>query len=138
MTVCVNRHPIRVTSARCARTVPDILPTMVTDNPCTRCGACCASFRVDFAVEELEGCGGTVPDGLAVRVNDGIVRMRGTDHARPRCAALVGTVGSKAGCGIYEWRPSPCREFGALAPLGRGDDACARARARHGLPPLDA
>jgi len=111
---------------------------MSSDNPCTRCGACCASFRVDFATEELEGCGGSVPEGLAVMVTGSIARMRGTDHARPRCAALVGTVGVKAGCGIYEWRPSPCREFGALAPLGRGDEACTRARARHGLPPLDA
>ena len=106
------------------------------DNPCTRCGACCASFRVDFAVEELEGEGGSVPAGLAVPLTDTLCRMRGTDHASPRCAALVGKVGDQAYCGIYEWRPSPCREFGQLAPLGRGDDACARARARHGLPPL--
>jgi Fe-S-cluster containining protein len=111
---------------------------MTSENPCTRCGACCASFRVDFAVEELEGCGGAVPEGLAVIVTDHTARMRGTDHAQPRCAALVGQVGVKAGCGIYEWRPSPCREFGQLAPLGRGDEACARARARHGLPPLPA
>ena len=106
------------------------------DNPCTRCGACCASFRVDFAVEELDAHGGGVPEGLAVEVNDRTCRMRGTDHARPRCAALVGTVGQQAHCGIYEWRPSPCREFGLRAPLGLGDEACARARARHGLPPL--
>jgi len=106
------------------------------DNPCTACGACCASFRVDFAVEELEGHGGKVPEGLALPLTDRLCRMRGTDHARPRCAALVGTVGVKAWCGIYEWRPSPCREFGQLAPLGRGDEACTRARARHGLPPL--
>jgi len=71
-----------------------------------------------------------------VELNDTLCRMRGTDHASPRCAALVGRVGERAQCGIYEWRPSPCREFGALAPLGRGDDACARARTRHGLPPL--
>jgi uncharacterized protein len=106
------------------------------DNPCVRCGACCASFRVDFAREELGSEGGQVPDGLAVEVTDHICRMRGTDHARPRCAALTGRVGIDARCGIYEWRPSPCREFGMLAPLGRGDDACTRARARHGLPPL--
>jgi Fe-S-cluster containining protein len=109
---------------------------MSTDNPCTRCGACCASFRVDFAVEELEGEGGSVPAGLAVQITDTLCRMRGTDHASPRCAALVGKVGEKASCGIYEWRPSPCREFGQLAPLGRGDEACSRARGRHGLPPL--
>ena len=34
-------------------------------HPCLTCGACCASFRVDFAVQELEGCGGRVPCGLA-------------------------------------------------------------------------
>jgi uncharacterized protein len=107
------------------------------DNPCLRCGACCASFRVDFAVDELQSCGGSVPDGLTVEVTGSTARMRGTDHARPRCAALLGTVGVKASCGIHEWRPGPCREFGQLAPLGRGDEACTRARARHGLPPLD-
>lgn len=108
------------------------------DNPCLRCGACCASFRVDFAAEELCSTGGCVPDGLAVGVNGPTARMRGTDHAPPRCAALVGTVGVAAHCGIHEWRPGPCREFGALAPLGRGDAACDRARGRHGLAPLEA
>jgi Fe-S-cluster containining protein len=77
-----------------------------------------------------------VPDGLAVEVTDGICRMRGTDHAQPRCAALTGRVGVDARCAIHEWRPSPCREFGLLSPHGRSDDACDRARARHGLPPL--
>ena len=109
----------------------------VPDNPCTRCGACCASFPVDFARSELDDEGGRVPGGLVVEVNDRLCRMRGTDHALPRCSALVGTVGVKAWCGIYEWRPGPCRDFGPLAPLGRGDDACSRARARRGMPPLD-
>jgi len=106
------------------------------DNPCTRCGACCASFRVDFAREELSSEGGCVPDGLAVTITDHLARLRGTDHARPRCAALVGTVGTAAHCGIHEWRPGPCREFGLRAPHGVGDEACDRARARHGLAPL--
>jgi Fe-S-cluster containining protein len=108
----------------------------VPDNPCTACGACCASFTVDFARDELDEAGGTVPSGLAVDVTATTCRMRGTDHARPRCAALVGTIGVRTACAIHEWRPSPCREFGMRAPLGLGDDACARARARHGLPPL--
>lgn len=106
------------------------------DNPCLRCGACCASFRVDFAREELDEAGGTVPSGLVVAVNASTCRMRGTDHASPRCAALVGRVGERVHCGIHEWRPSPCREFGPRAPLGIGDEACAGARARHGLAPL--
>ena len=94
---------------------------------CTTCGACCACFRVDFAVEELDENGGCVPSGLAVDVTRHTARMRGTDHTPVRCAALTGTVGATVACGIYEWRPSPCREF------AEGSDACQRARARHGL-----
>lgn len=111
-------------------------PRPPDDNPCLHCGACCASFRVDFDQSECLGEGGTVPDGLVVPVSGRTVRMRGTDHASPRCAALGGQVGVRAHCGIHEWRPSPCREFGALAPFGRADAACDRARARHGLTPL--
>jgi hypothetical protein len=96
-------------------------------HPCLTCGACCASFRVDFAADESEVHGGRVPEGLAVELTSTMSRMRGTDHARPRCAALVGRIGEQASCAIYEWRPSPCREFEA------GSDACNRARARHGL-----
>jgi uncharacterized protein len=107
-------------------------------NPCQSCGACCAAFRVDFAVEELASRGGMVPDGLAVELTSTLARLRGTDHAIPRCAALVGEVGRSTGCAIHEWRPSPCREFGLRAPMGIGDEACDRARARHGLPPLGA
>jgi Fe-S-cluster containining protein len=99
---------------------------------CLRCGACCAHFRVDFSVYETASCGGRVPDGLVVEVAGATVRMRGTDHWPPRCAALTGTLGERVACAIYEWRPSPCREFEA------GSDACARARMRHGLPALAA
>ena len=74
--------------------------------------------------------GGTVPAGLAVEVTGSTWRMRGTDHVPTRCAALVGRIGERASCGIYEWRPNPCRE------LEPGSDACGKARARHGLPPL--
>lgn len=97
---------------------------------CTGCGACCACFRVDFSVFEGEDMGGSVPSGLSVEVHGSTLRMRGTDHSPPRCAALSGRIGEKIGCGIYEWRPSPCREF------EEGSEACARARARHHLPPL--
>jgi Fe-S-cluster containining protein len=105
-------------------------------NPCLSCGACCASLRVDFAVEELQSEGGCVPDGLALSLTSTLARMRGTDHQPPRCAALTGQVGQCVSCAIHEWRPSPCREFGLLAPLGRGDSACDAARARLGMTPL--
>ena len=71
-----------------------------------------------------------MPDGLTVEVTATTARLRGTDHLPVRCAALAGKVGERAACGIYEWRPNPCRE------LEPGSDACERARARHGLPPL--
>jgi Fe-S-cluster containining protein len=85
---------------------------------------------VDFSLYERDDSGGTVPLGLTEEVNGTTARMRGTDHWPPRCAALTGTVGVSVGCGIYEWRPSPCREF------SEGSDGCDRARARHGLPPV--
>ncbi|MBS0455465.1 MAG: YkgJ family cysteine cluster protein [Proteobacteria bacterium] len=99
-------------------------------NPCQSCGACCACYRVDFSIHELQEHGGTVPDGLAVELNDSLARLRGTDYASPRCAALGGRIGESVACGIYEWRPGPCHELEA------GSDACQRARARHGLAPL--
>lgn len=106
-------------------------------NPCLSCGACCASYRVDFSVTEVLSQGGTVPDGLTVELNDSLCRMRGTDHASPRCAALTGTIGRDARCGIYEWRPGPCREFGMLVEHGQTEAACNAARLRHGLPALE-
>lgn len=77
-----------------------------------------------------------MPEALADEISPTLCRMRGTDHVSPRCAALVGRIGDQVRCGIHEWRPSPCREFGLRAPLGIGDEACARARRRHGLAPL--
>jgi Fe-S-cluster containining protein len=97
---------------------------------CQSCGACCAAFRVDFSCHELDDAGGQVPGGLAVEVTEQIWRMRGTDHSPPRCAALTGQLGQRVACGIYEWRPNPCREF------SEGSDACQRARQRHGLSTL--
>nr|WP_315488901.1 YkgJ family cysteine cluster protein [uncultured Rhodoferax sp.] len=102
----------------------------MADSACMTCGACCACFRVDFSVYELDSRGGRVPDGLAEEINGNTARMRGTDYVPIRCAALSGTLGQRVGCGIYEWRPSPCHEF------EEGSDACARARAKHGMPPL--
>jgi Fe-S-cluster containining protein len=97
---------------------------------CTNCGVCCASFRVDFSIEERSDSGGQVPIGLTVDVTPGTCRMRGTDHQPARCSALSGKLGEKVVCGIYEWRPSPCREFSEYSA------ACQLARRRHGLSAL--
>jgi Fe-S-cluster containining protein len=104
-------------------------------NVCQSCGACCASFRVDFHPVELAGgpfaWGQGVPKEMTVPVTAHIVRMSGTDAAQPRCVALVGEVGKSVGCSIYDGRPSPCREFDTEHA------ACHRARQRYGLNALD-
>ena len=103
-------------------------------NVCQSCGACCASFRVDFHPAELAGgafaWGQGVPPPLTVPVTPANVRMCGSDSTEPRCVALAGELGKAVACTIYDARPSPCREFDI------SHDACVRARQRHGLPPL--
>lgn len=79
---------------------------------------------------------GGVPDALALPLVGRLMRMRGSDDAQPRCVALSGEIGVQVACAIYSARPSPCRDFAPYAALGIGDDACARARRRHGLRPL--
>jgi Fe-S-cluster containining protein len=104
-------------------------------SPCLSCGACCASFRVSFYWGELEDAGGCVPVDFTERVNLHRACIKGTNQPNPRCVALAGTVGEAVHCTIYENRPSPCREFEFSHP-GLFNEACDRARARFGLPPL--
>lgn len=99
---------------------------------CQSCGACCACYRVQFAVYELDELGGTVPTRLTEVVNGVTCRMRGTGEVPIRCVALAGTVGQQVGCVIYHQRPSPCAE------LTEGSPGCNKARIHHGLPTLDA
>lgn len=108
---------------------------------CQTCGACCAAYRVDFHLAELEGGAyaweGGIPQVMTVPVTRQLVRMQGTDASPPRCVALEGEVGVGVSCSRYGQRPSPCREFNPLAELGITDAACARARKMHGLPALE-
>lgn len=95
-------------------------------SPCVQCGACCSHFRVSFYWAEGEG----LPSQLVQARTAVLACLRGTDQAKPRCAALEGTVGQSVRCTVYDQRPSPCRELQA------GDGQCARARQVHGLLPL--
>jgi len=104
---------------------------------CQRCGACCATYRVSFHVEEVDDMpGGRVPAGLVEPAGSQLVRMRGTASCPSRCVALRGHIGEAVSCAIHEFRPSACRDFAPLAAVGRGDEACNEARRRHGLPSL--
>jgi uncharacterized protein len=105
-------------------------------NPCMQCGACCAAFRVSFYWAEADDAGGTVPVALTRKLPPHRLCMAGTDASAPRCAALEGKAGGAVRCTIYAQRPSTCREFGPDGENGVDNPACARARAKFGLPPL--
>lgn len=110
-----------------------------TPNPCTECGACCASFRVSFYWGETDAApGGTVPSTLTTVISPHRVAMRGTEKNPVHCTALEGTVGKGVRCNIYPLRSSTCREFTASWENGSHDPRCDHARAKHSLPPLPA
>ncbi|MEN4805001.1 YkgJ family cysteine cluster protein [Pantoea agglomerans] len=105
-------------------------------NPCVSCGACCAHFRVSFYWAEADDAGGPVPTALTEPLSLLMRNMRGTNDRAPRCVALEGDIGGCVSCGIYEQRPTPCREFSMSGEAGIHNEACDRARARYGLPAL--
>lgn len=107
-------------------------------NPCQRCGACCAYFRVSFYwAESVPFLDGRVPAELTEQINSYRLAMKGTLAAPARCVALDGAIGDGVSCSIYPDRPSPCRELEPWDEYGLPDEKCSRARAAHGLPPLE-
>jgi Fe-S-cluster containining protein len=115
-----------------------------TENPCVKCGACCAFFRVVFFWREAEDnsdCGidgdYRVPLHLTEDLDPFRRCMSGTTEKKGnRCVALQGRVGENATCQIYENRPSPCRAFSASYVDGKQNKRCNEAREAHGLKPL--
>lgn len=112
------------------RAVAFSLPQIMSQD-CQSCGACCASYRVSFYwAESDEHPNGHVPAALTTPISPYRIAMRGTDAKPVRCVALQGCIGEAVSCSIYEQRSSTCRDFNA------GDERCAQARRRHGLPAL--
>lgn len=107
-----------------------------TTNPCLDCGACCAFYRVSFYWAEIEAGGGSVPDKLTEKVNLHLSCMQGTNSKPARCTALMGDIGDKVRCTIYDKRSSTCRNFNSHNADGSVNDNCSKARAHYGLPPL--
>ncbi len=106
-------------------------------NPCTACGACCASYRVSFYWAEADvATGGTVPVEMTERITPHQIAMKGTAVPKPRCVALQGTVGEQVFCGIYSHRPSVCRNFSVAWENGESNELCDKARLSWGMPPL--
>lgn len=58
-------------------------------------------------------------------------------EGRPRCNALGGEIGTEVACGIYEKRPTPCRDFKySYEDGGPKEVRCDEARSKFGLHPL--
>lgn len=110
---------------------------MNENNPCLTCGACCAFFRVSFYWAEADDAAGHVPAHMTEPVNAHLRCMSGTNQKNPRCCALTGQPGVQVSCAIYHQRPDTCREFDPVDERGLPNDACQRARAHYGLPPLE-
>lgn len=114
-----------------------IIKTDPNNNPCVSCGACCAYFRVSFYWAEAQNGGGTVPLELTEQISPFMSCMKGTNQKyNTHCIALTGKVGECVSCSIYAERPTPCRDFEQSWLNGAHNEACDRARAAYGLPPL--
>jgi Fe-S-cluster containining protein len=110
---------------------------MKTINPCLLCGACCAYYRASFYWAETDACStGTVPAEMTGKLNHLLVFMKGTDQPSPRCMGLLGIIGKKVRCRIYEHSSTVCREFEPSWQSGQKNERCDKARAFWGLNPL--
>lgn len=105
-------------------------------NPCMTCGACCAYFRVSFYWAEADDAGGSVPATMTEPLSPFLRCMSGTNQKHVRCDALRGEIGEEVSCSMYHQRPSTCREFNVSDEDGQINEACNRARAHYGLPPI--
>jgi len=88
---------------------------------CLACGACCAysnSWPVFIGDGDSEG----IPEDL-IDFEHGRMLCYGQ-----RCAALMGEIGCRAHCSVYNNRPLVCREFQA------GSEDCISVRRSFNLP----
>lgn len=101
---------------------------------CTRCGACCVNPPENVA----EGFSAYVeiePRDL-IRKKPDLIKRYAREHdgalhlqilADGRCKALLGRVGDRVRCAIYQARPSPCRR------VEPGSDLCRQYMEAQGL-----
>ena len=111
---------------------------MPSANQCERCGTCCAFFPVKFSrTTDPLFCGSSALLSLSSAMGEHDLVMNGTNGRNPRCIALVGQVGVRVSCGIYDQRPSCCRDFMPAWDHGDFNSLCNRSRAAYGLPTFD-
>jgi Fe-S-cluster containining protein len=105
-------------------------------NYCLDCGACCNYFKVYFPKEESSALGGQVPADFVEKYDKKSINMIGRQKFRGgiSCKALEGEIGKQVSCSIYENRPSVCRAFEVISPVGVQNTRCKKARVYFGLP----
>ena len=106
-------------------------------HPCVSCGACCAHYRASFPFFEVKTRG--IPEDMVQEVAFPYVAMKGTHFTTNiRCGALKGDIGDFGTlCGIYDIRPSCCRDFWPTLEDGSTrNEHCDKARKAKGLVPL--
>lgn len=94
----------------------------MSDPRCRSCGACCSTVTTDPAGWPAWWTEEPATQDLSNGMRIGVVGSR--------CEALVGTIGERVACGVYEARPGVCRRF----PVGSAE--CQEARKLANLPPL--
>ena len=120
-------------------TSPGDASAMPETNPCLKCGACCACYKVAFDLTETDACtDGIVPSAYTVQISQTRCAMRGTQRGNRRCIALEGVVGQQVTCTIYSRRPSCCHHFLASWEKDIVNPICNRARIMYGMQPFDA
>jgi uncharacterized protein len=96
---------------------------------CTRCGACCFSESARHARVTGDDHARLGPDAdrLVVFVgNQAFMRLAGEEGTRHCAALIIDPARGTFLCGVYDRRPSVCRE------LERGSGACEGERAAKG------
>jgi Fe-S-cluster containining protein len=117
---------------------------MITNDDCTKCGACCSYFFTEELIDiGRRGKGLFINndrvDQIPVKIRRGLVVeydldidfdrwLRGRKVGdRYQCKALEGQIGD-CRCSIYEYRPETCRAFEP------GGEKCLNARKALGFP----
>ena len=106
-------------------------------NICITCGACCAFYKASFYWAEADDM---IPDGVPCELTEKsdhyCLVMKGTNHANPRCIALVGDIGKSVFCSIYNRRSSTCKNFEPFWENALIGSRCDKARIAWGLKSL--
>lgn len=106
---------------------------------CTKCGACCAYFRILLSPADLLLMENHLLDrhiSMVEQIGDYLYIMKGTSSPNSRCVALEGEIGKLVKCKIYEIRPQICKDFNPLTEDGNINAYCNKARQKYNLPLL--